>query len=209
MKWLGQPHTPSPRPSGARHVLFLLSALVLVGGISLTVWQVATKPKIVLEQVLPEGDITSSVEQASFSARTAEGDPYQIEAARVEQIDPASQNARLTEPKALLHDAQQGGQAPLSIESSTADYDHGAQTLDLQGKVRLERAGAFVFETDNAKVDLAGETASSDTPVTGTTSDGATLNAEGFTLEQGGQMLRFEGPATLVLPAKTGQDQTE
>ena len=101
----------------------------------------------------------------------------------------------LTAPKADL--ATQSG-SWIAVTGETGMYQPSAQQLDLFGKVELFQDKGNSFRTDSAHVDVAKGTAEGNDAVEGNGPFG-NLRAEGFRVEERGDVIKFLGKSSLVL----------
>jgi lipopolysaccharide export system protein LptC len=130
---------------------------------------------------------------ARYHGLDQHGEPYTVTAASARQVGP--DRIDLTTPK-----------ADLSMSSGTWVIGQGnagvflqkSEQLDLSGEVTLYRDDGTTLTTDAAALDVkAGAAAGAER----THAEGpfGTLDAQGFTLTDHGAVIRFAGPARMVL----------
>ncbi len=88
-------------------------------------------------------------------------------------------------------------------EARTGVLDRATRQLDLAGHVMLYRSDGTILTTSAVTVDFANNVAVGNTRVHAQGPFG-TLDAQGFSATDGGQVVRFTGPGRLVLRAAGG-----
>jgi len=107
----------------------------------------------------------------------------------------------LQAPKADL--STQGG-SWTAVTAETGMYQPSEQQLDLFGKVELFQDKGNSFRTDSAHVDIAKGTAEGNDAVEGNGPFGS-LRAEGFRIEERGDVIHFLGKSSLVIEPHEGE----
>lgn len=93
----------------------------------------------------------------------------------------------------------------LALNALTGLYQPQPQLLDLFGSVELFQDKGNEFRTDTAHVDMVQGTAEGSDPIEGHGSFG-TVTAEGFRIEQHGDIVIFTGKSRLVLEPHTAKE---
>jgi lipopolysaccharide export system protein LptC len=140
--------------------------------------------------LLPEsGQLTD----ARYHGVDEHGRPYTITASVAHQLSP--ERIDLTAPAG---DVSLESGSWLMVRSRQGVYLQHAQQLDLSGEVMLYRDDGTALSTDSAAIDLkAGAAAGAD--MTHVEGPFGTLDAQGFSVVDGGTVIRFTGPGRLVL----------
>ncbi len=138
----------------------------------------------------PEG---GALTDARYRGVDKTGQPFTVTASLARQVGP--ERVDLTEPKG---DITLGSGAWLLVRARQGVYMQRADQLDLSGEVVLYRDDGTVMQTDAMAVDLHGGAASGNRQVHVQGPFG-TLDAQGFTLLDGGSVVQFTGPGRLVL----------
>lgn len=86
----------------------------------------------------------------------------------------------------------------VALTATDGVYDRDEQTLYLTGRVNLFHDSGYEFNTEAARIDLTGRSAEGDKAVFGQGPFG-TLEAEGFRVENNGEVIVFSGKATMVI----------
>lgn len=175
--------------------LLPLTALALLG--ALAFWpNVALRrlgKRLTLQSVanLPvAGDEMTAPRYRGVDAR---GQPFTLSAARAVEERPGL--IRLTNPEGNI--TLKSGTRVL-LQSRYGFYHRNRQLLDLSQRVQLYRDDGTTLRTAAASIDLEAGTAEGEDPTYAQGSFG-TLTASGFRLFDHGAVIRFLGPATLVL----------
>jgi lipopolysaccharide export system protein LptC len=125
------------------------------------------------------------------------GRPYTLTATAARQAGPERIN--LTAP---VGDIALSGGGWAQVQAAAGVYMRKTQQLDLAGEVTLYRDDGTVVTTDAATVDLKeGVVASGN--MTHVEGPFGTLDAQGFTITERGQVVQFSGPGRLVLNGGT------
>ena len=121
--------------------------------------------------------------------------PYEVVAEEA-QVDPTQPDRiSLTEMLAML-DGDNG--AVTRLASKNGLYQRGIGRLDLDQQVKLYTPDGTEFSTEKATLLLSERRAAGDVPVHGEGPRG-TIDADGFAVEQGGDVIRFLGNVRVVL----------
>jgi len=121
--------------------------------------------------------------------------PYTVTAASALQRDP--ERFDLTAP---VGDITLNGGAWLFVQARQGTYAKKLAQLDLSGEVTLYRDDGTMLITDAATLDLKEGVAAS-AHITRAEGPFGTLDAQGFTITERGQVAQFTGPVRLVLNA--------
>jgi len=140
--------------------------------------------------VAPEsGQLT----EARYHGVDDHGRPYAITAAVAHQLSP--ERIDLTSP---VGDVNMESGAWMIVKARQGVYLQHTQQLDLSGEVKLYRDDGTTLTTDAASIDLkAGAAAGA--AMTHAEGPFGTLDAQGFTVTDGGTVAHFAGPGRLLL----------
>ncbi len=138
------------------------------------------------------GDI-GQLTDARYHGVDEHGQPYTITAAAARQI--GDDRVDMTAPVGDLS-LQSGGWA--MAEGDTGVYMQKGGQLDLSGNVQLYRDDGTVLQTDAASVDTK-EGAAASAERTHVEGPFGTLDAQGFSLVDRGNVVHFNGPGRMVL----------
>jgi len=123
------------------------------------------------------------------------GRPYVVEADEA-QIDPkAPDRIALSHMRARMESVDGG---LTRLESRDALYQRDIERLDLAHDVKLYTPDGMEFTTEQATILMDERRATGERPVHGTGTRG-TIDADGFAIEEGGDVIRFEGNVRVVL----------
>ena len=86
----------------------------------------------------------------------------------------------------------------VALTATDGVYDRDGQTLYLTGRVNLFHDSGYEFNTEAARIDLTRRAAEGDKAVFGQGPFG-TLEAEGFRVENNGDVIVFSGKASMVI----------
>jgi lipopolysaccharide export system protein LptC len=123
------------------------------------------------------------------------GRPYEVIAEEA-QVDPtAPDRITMLDMQAAL---EGDGGAKTRLDARNALYQRSVGRLDLETDVDLRTPDGTTFSTERATVLLPERQASGDAHVHGEGPRG-TIDADGFAIEQGGDVIRFRGNVRVVL----------
>ncbi len=172
-----------------------LTALILI--VIVAVWpeldRVAEKTAESDSNPTPVGQ--NELIRPRYESRDEKQQPYTITAEKAAQTPEDPDTVRLDRPQARL--VLNGG-GWIAASAKDGSYNQKAGTLTLDGLVRLTHDRGYELETQTLKIDMGRKLAWSETPVRGQGPAG-TLEASGLRAEMQNNMLRFNGPAKLVL----------
>ncbi len=136
---------------------------------------------------------SGTLTDARYRGEDESGRPYTLTAASARQAGP--ERIELTAP---VGDVALSGGSWAQVQADAGVYMQKAQLLDLSGEVTLYRDDGTVVTTDAATMDLRQGVVASGTR---THMEGpfGTLDAQGFTITERGQVAQFAGPGRLVL----------
>jgi lipopolysaccharide export system protein LptC len=197
---------PGAPPRRPRRRFVGLMRLVLPGiAIGLVVLVVAW-PKIfgdVAGMIAPSGlfegiSITEPMRmrQPRYVGADSEGGrPYVVEADEA-QIDPkAPDRIALSRMRARMEGA---GGGLTRLQSQDALYQRDIERLDLARDVKLYTPDGMEFTTEQATILMDERRAAGERPVHGVGPRG-TIDADGFVIQEGGDVIRFQGNVRVVL----------
>ena len=134
-----------------------------------------------------------------YVGRTQEAEAYEVTAVSA-FLDPANQNRiRLDRLQAVFEPA---GEKTVHLRADEGVYLRKQDFLELDGDLELTFGEGYRFTTESADVDLERGYVTGREPVSGNGPLGA-VAADGFDIEDGGRLLRFEGRVHVtILPAE-------
>lgn len=175
--------------------LLPLGALLLLGAVAL--WpelsRVVGSGRLAVRGLAAVELGTGRMVSPRYRGVDVRGRPYTVTADSARQVGP--ERVDLTAPKGDV--VMQNG-AWLMLQSHDGVYMQHTGQLDLSGDVTLYRQDGTVMTSDTADVDLRQDSAASNDR---THAEGpfGTLDAQGFTLVDKGNVIQFQGPAHMVL----------
>jgi lipopolysaccharide export system protein LptC len=183
---------------GAGKRLLPLVALALLGLVAL--WPEFTREfnqaRLIgrgLAVVPQNGQLTN----ARYRGEDARGQAYTITAATARQVTP--ERIDMTLP---IGDITLSGGAWMHVTAQGGTYMQKAEMLDLSGEVTLYRDDGTTLTADAITLDLHAGAAASPSP-THVEGPFGTMDAQGFTVTDRGNVAFFTGPAHLVLRGRT------
>jgi lipopolysaccharide export system protein LptC len=135
------------------------------------------------------GEVTNG----RYNGQNDKGEPFTVTADSAQQKGPDRVN--LSNP---VGDITMGDGAWLQGKGQTGVYDQQHGQLDLSGDVTLYRDDGTMLKTDSATIDTKSSAAISNDRVHVEGPLG-TLDAQGFSVLDNGQVVRFNGPARMVI----------
>ncbi|MHB1204334.1 MAG: LPS export ABC transporter periplasmic protein LptC [Rhodospirillaceae bacterium] len=139
-----------------------------------------------------------SMTKARYFGTDDKGQPYSVTAESVRQGAANDKTIELNQPKAEITTTT--GNA-VSASANAGIYDHDKQEIELNGDVALYQKDGNELHTSQAHITLKDGSARGNAKITGKGSFG-TLEASGFIYNKDDQVIRFTGPARLILNAK-------
>jgi lipopolysaccharide export system protein LptC len=140
--------------------------------------------------VTPQG---GELSQARYNGLDEHGQPYTVTADKARQV--GADRYDLTGP---VGDLTTTSGSWLQVRADDGVYMQIVGMLDLSGEVVLYRDDGTVLRTDAATIDVKSGSATS-AEMTHVEGPFGTLDAQGFTATDNGQLIRFVGPGRLVL----------
>ena len=138
-----------------------------------------------------------------YSGRDRHDRPFTVTADAARQRSESDDLVELEGPKA---DMTTDNDTWLALTGYSGVYRPQAQLLDLFGNVELFQDKGNEFKTDTAHIDLSKGTAEGEDPIQGQGSFG-TIEAEGFRVENEGDIVIFTGKSRLVLEPREAKEQ--
>ncbi len=130
-----------------------------------------------------------------YVGKTKAAEPYEVTASSA-FLDPADPDRiHLDQLRAVL---EQADDAPVLLRSDEGIYLRKRDKLELDGDLELTFGEGYRFTTESADVDLERGHVMGAEPVSGEGPVG-TLAADGFDIEDGGKLLRFEGRVQVTI----------
>jgi lipopolysaccharide export system protein LptC len=204
-----EPPRPRPAPSArgiaSRRWLVLIAKRVLpVAALALltsvALWpglnKDATTARIVFGRGMVEPE-NGQLTQVRYNGVDEGGRPYTITADTARQVTPDRINLQ-----APIGDVTLGHDVWLHGKSREGVYMQQQGLLDLSGNVTLYRDDGITLQTDAATLDVKADAAASAAKVHAEGPFG-TLDAQGFSMFEGGDIIQFHGPSRLVLNGST------
>lgn len=196
---------PSARGMARRRWLVLIAkrALPLAAlGLLVTValWpelnKDATRARVAFRRGMVDSE-NGQLTHARYNGVDERERPYTVTADTARQITPDR-----IDLKAPIGDLTLGNTVWLHGNSSDGVYMQQSQQLDLSGNVTLYRDDGMTLLTDAATLDLKASAVASAAKVHAEGPFGA-LDAQGFSMFEGGAVIQFYGPSRLVLNGAT------
>jgi lipopolysaccharide export system protein LptC len=183
--------------SFVRSLRFILPLLAIVMTVIVLTWEqggrVAPMKK---EELLPQSEnIQNELLNPVFTSVDSKNQPYKVTAERAVQNRNDPNIVELTLPSASV--TMTDG-VKLEGMAETGIYEQKSQKLNLDGDVVLNHSGGYVLETQELRIDIAGQRAFSGQNVHVKGPEG-TLDATGLEGDTGTGALIFNGPAKVVL----------
>lgn len=138
----------------------------------------------------PSNDI--KVQDVVYDGKDKEGRPYHVVA---KSATAQGKDYLLEKPEA---DLTLGEDKWAALKGDTGYYHAAEQLFDIRGNVILYRSDGTVFETEAAQLDIAAGTITGHMPVKGE-SDQMQIQAQGFELLQGGDLILFSGISHAII----------
>jgi len=137
-----------------------------------------------------------------YSGRDRHDRPYTITADAARQRVEVDDLVELEGPKA---DMMTENDTWLALAAYSGTYHPQSQLLDLFGDVELFQDKGNEFKTDSAHIDLAKGSAEGNDAISGQGGFGS-IEAEGFRIENQGDVIIFTGKARLVLEPRVAKE---
>ena len=138
---------------------------------------------------------TLSIVNARYFGTDDKGRPFSVSAESARERSSEDKRIDLTVPRAEM--TMDDGNVVV-LTATTGVFDRSGDTLDLGGQVSLVDRRGHEIQTSAVRILFKDKSASGDAPVTGKGSFG-TLEASGFTMHDVDRVIRFTGPARLIL----------
>lgn len=187
--------------ASARRARRLRASLPILGlGVTLAFIMNLREPGLAANPVIDEfglkrqGDV---MVDPHYAGEDATGRPFKLEAAEARRR-PSSNVVEFVRPTAFQpHDDR----PPRTARADRGAFGETANRLDLQGRVQLDMGDGHLFATDRAVVDFDRDRVDGVHPVRG---DGplGSIEAEAFSITNGGERLVFSGEVRLVIDAE-------
>ncbi len=190
------------RPAGySRYVSFmkfLLPAIALGLVLLIVIWpqiQLDSRFSLSFSNVRSTEAEDPSMVNARFVGADKRNQPFSITADLAKNVLLGASTIELEMPKA---DIAIANGTWLVLTANTGLYDQKDKMLTLKGAVNLFHDSGYEFSTAEAVVDLGKGFADGHKPIRGQGPFG-TLKAEGFRIEDNGEIFHFKGKAKLVI----------
>ena len=151
--------------------------------------------RVSFRRIAQSGPESVRVMDPRYQGVDEQGRPYSL-TANIARQQGSDSVVDLDSPRAdmLLN----SGNAWVMLESREGRFDRGRNHLDLAGNVTLWHDNGTMLVTDTAAIELTEGSAQGDSPVAAQGPFG-TLTAEGFRLNDRGQVVNFTGRSRVVL----------
>ena len=196
---LARPHRPARLTRRSAHVVLakkVLPAVALLLMVAVALWpewhrdNVGTRLMLHADVAEPA---SGEIANGRYNGQNEKGDPFTVTADSAHQS-----NADRVDLHNPVGDITLRGGAWLQGKGQAGVYDQRSGQLDLSGDVSLYRDDGTILQTDTATIDTKSSVATSNDKVHMEGPFG-TLDAQGFTLLDSGQVTRFAGPARMLL----------
>jgi lipopolysaccharide export system protein LptC len=172
-----------------------LFALVLLG--TLALWpelgRLADQERVTFRRLIATDPDSAMMRDARYRGVDDRGRPYTLTASTAKQV--SADLVNLSDPRG---DVTSESGNWFMLQSQKGVFQQHASLLDLSGDVTLYRDDGTRLKSDTATVDLKQGAAASNDQVHAEGPFG-TLDAQGWTLTDKGEVMQFAGPARLVL----------
>ncbi len=143
-----------------------------------------------------EGDGRVRLASPQYVGRGSGGEAYRVQAGSA-RVDPVSPRQVELEAMQASLPGRDGGR-DFAVEAVQARYDRDAETLDLDGDVRVRTSDGYELRTQAARLDVARGHVATSTPVDGEGPRGSIV-ADRMDIEERGALVRFEGKVRVKL----------
>jgi lipopolysaccharide export system protein LptC len=169
--------------------LALLSSIALWPEISRTI----ERGRVTWHRLTSIDPNSGTMRRPRYRGYDGQNQPYTVVADTADRVGPERFNLRLPRGDLTLHNGTW-----LQVRSKRGAYFQHTDLLDLFQDVMLYRQDGTIMNAASATIDMHGGAVTSNDP---THAEGpfGTLDAEGFTLLDKGNIVQFHGPARLVL----------
>jgi len=151
--------------------------------------------KKILEQAATENRLLN----ADFSTVDSKGRPFHILADQAIQMNSDPDKVQMVNPNGTLKISDT---ETMTLRGDTGSFLQDKQFLTLNNHVVMTRSDGTVMKTELLHMDLAGNNAQTDQPVTIDSPQGQ-LWARGMTTKDAGRYTVFTGPAKLIINTDT------
>jgi lipopolysaccharide export system protein LptC len=186
-------------------VVLPVLALVLVGLV--LAWpNIGPVPGVISVPTFVPGDADQPdmlrMDSPRYVGQTRSQRPYEV-VARAASLDPLKADVvYLEQPTA---DVVLGDDDQVRLVAASGIYDRGAQRLMLEGGIEVVTGSGYRFVTPSAQADLAQGRVRGSEQIEGEGPAG-TLSADRFDIQDGGEVLRFDGRVRVTLPPSAGRE---
>jgi lipopolysaccharide export system protein LptC len=169
--------------------LALLSSIALWPEISRTI----ERGRVTWHRLTSIDPSSGTMRRPRYRGYDGQNQPYTVVADTADRVGAERFNLRLPRGDLTLHNGTW-----LQVRSKRGAYFQHTDLLDLFQDVMLYRQDGTILQSASATIDMHGGAVTSSDP---THAEGpfGTLDAEGFTLLDKGNIVQFHGPAKLVL----------
>jgi lipopolysaccharide export system protein LptC len=169
--------------------LALLSSIALWPEISRTI----ERGRVTWHRLTSIDPTSGTMRRPRYRGYDGQNQPYTVVADTADRVGPERFNLRLPRGDLTLHNGTW-----LQVRSKRGAYFQHSDLLDLFQDVMLYRQDGTILQSASATVDMHGGAVTSN-DATHAEGPFGTLDAEGFTLLDKGNIVQFHGPAKLVL----------
>jgi lipopolysaccharide export system protein LptC len=169
--------------------LALLSSIALWPEISRTI----ERSRVTWHRLTSIDPSSGTMRRPRYRGYDGQNQPYTVVADTADRVGQERFNLRQPRGDLTLHNGTW-----LQVRSKRGAYFQHSDLLDLYQDVLLYRQDGTIMQSASASIDMHGGAVTSDDP---THAEGpfGTLDAQGFTLLDKGNIVQFHGPAKLVL----------
>jgi lipopolysaccharide export system protein LptC len=169
--------------------LALLSSIALWPEISRTI----ERSRVTWHRLTSIDPSSGTMRRPRYRGYDGQNQPYTVVADTADRVGPERFNLRMPRGDLTLHNGTW-----LQVRSKRGAYFQHTDLLDLFQDVMLYRQDGTILNSASATVDMHGGAVTSN-DATHAEGPFGTLDAEGFTLLDKGNIVQFHGPAKLVL----------
>lgn len=181
-----------------RSLRFILPIFALILTVIVVTWDEAGRrvEPAKKQDILPESaTIQNELLKPVFNSVDEKNQPYTVTADRAIQGRDNPDIVQLEKPVADIK--LENGEA-INGDAKSGLYEQKTQKLNLEGDVHLRHSNGYTLSTEELRVDMVTRKAYSgrDVFVDG---EGGSIDAKGLEGDVGGEVLIFNGPATVIL----------
>lgn len=201
-------HKQQRRHSSAVRVMRLVLPVAALAVVAVLItWKNDNAPvtPIPREKISPQTVTQNELIKPKFQSEDSSNQPYTITADKATQNTDDMDAVILDNPVA---DMTLTSGDTVSIKAVNGTYRQSAKILSLRGDIAVTHHGGYDIHTEALDIDVAGQTITSNQPVTAT-SPTARIESSGLTVDGAAKIITFTGHTTLTLKKENQGQQHE